>query len=79
MSMYLVPVWKILAPTQASTQTLCLHWTMVASIVIGQLLWDGVFSEAAQSTIFFNTFLFTHIDMESLLRQRKCTEKYLFY
>ena len=40
------------------------------------LLWNRT-----GSIVFFNTFffLFTHIDMEPLLRWQKCTERYLFY
>ena len=68
--MYLVAVRKILAPAQAMTQTSCLHSAKVASVAIGQLLWGGVFSETARGVMYFWTlfFLFTHIDMESLLR-----------
>ena len=52
----------ILAPAQAPTQTFCLFWSMVTSIVIGQLLWGGVFSEIhAERNLFINGFYFLRI------------------
>ena len=71
MRIYLVPVRLSLAPAQATTQTFRLHWAKVACVVIGQLLWGGVVSETARGVMYFSTlffFLFTHIDMEPLLR-----------
>ena len=69
--MYLVALRKTLAPAQATTQTLWRRWPMVASVVIGQLFGGSVFSETTRRVMYFSTsffFLFTHIDMELLLR-----------
>ena len=55
---YLVPVREILAPAQDPTQTFCFRWPMVANVVIGQMLWGGVFSEAARRVKVFQQFFF---------------------
>ena len=46
------------------THTCCLCWATAARIVIGQLLWGGVITEAMRQVIYFSThfvFLFLHI------------------
>ena len=57
MRVYLAPMQYILAPAQAPTQALFFHWSIAASVVIGQLLWDGVFSEAARRVFYFEHVL----------------------
>ena len=48
-------------PAQATTQTFHLHSAKVASVVFGQLLWGGVFSEAARRVIIFSNTLFSYL------------------